>query len=385
MPIQAKIAPSWRDLSERLDPDAAGQPTPFQPTPFQAGAWLRAWYDTLAKREDVTPLLIELVDSASGRTLAGLPLIKRRDGELTCIEFADLDITDYNLPILARGGSLDRLPPDQVVACLSESLPRADILRFNKMPVEIEGNSNSFAFHRQATPSLLHRNILTIDGTWEDYRRKRLAKKVRKELERSWRVFERDACDARFDEITDVDEALALLPVIEALHQRRVATRNGTYLLDDEPYAAFYRALIGEGLASGDVTLTVLRDGPDKLVAALLALRAGNTLTMVRMAQDCENWPQCSPGRLVIDQTIQAFFKEGLRHFDFTTGNYAYKDAFGVSHYPLFELKLPLSVRGRLHLGRAEVVESLKTRIRRHPRFYESLKSWVGKRDAGRT
>jgi CelD/BcsL family acetyltransferase involved in cellulose biosynthesis len=234
MPVQAKIAPSWRDLSERLDLEAAGQPTPFQ-----AGAWLTAWHDTLAKREDVTPLPIELVDGASGRTLAGLPLIKRRDGELTCIEFADLDITDYNLPIRARGFSLDRLPPDQVVACLTESLPRADILRFSKMPAQIEGSSNPFASHRRPTPSLLHGNILTIDGTWEDYRRKRLAKKVRKELERSWRVFERDADDARFDGITDVDEALALLPAIEALHQRRVAARNSTYLLDDEPYAAF--------------------------------------------------------------------------------------------------------------------------------------------------
>lgn len=143
------------------------------------------------------------------------------------------------------------------------------------MPAEIEGSSNPFASHRRPTPSLLHGNILTIDGTWEDYRRKRLAKKVRKELERSWRVFERDADDARFDGITDVDEALALLPAIEILHQRRVAARNSTYLLDDEPYAAFYRALIGEGLASGDVTLTVLRDGPDELVAALLALRVG--------------------------------------------------------------------------------------------------------------
>lgn len=374
MTPSVRIAPSWRELADSLCPP----PGHDQPTPFQAGPWLAAWYDTLAARDDVTPLPIDIYDATSGRTLAGLPLIRRRQGDLTVIEFADLSITDYNTPVLAAGITIDRLDAGAILARLTRLLPDADLLHLAKMPAEIDGDVNPFANHPRATPSPLNANVLTIEGTWEDYRRKRLAKKVRKELERSWRVFERDADDARFTAIHDTDEALALLPALEALHERRIAERNDTYLLGEQPYRAFYRALIRNGLATGDVSFTVLTDGPDRLVAGLIALRTADTLTMVRMAQDFENWPQCSPGRLVIDQTIQALFGQGVRTFDFTTGDYAYKDAFAVDRRPLCDLQLPLSVRGRFHLRRSDVIEGVKSRIRRHPRLYDRLKALAG-------
>ncbi len=377
MPLDVRIAPSWRELRCRLDPHRHNQPTPFQATP-----WLDAWYDTLPERDDVTALPLEIVDATTNKTIAALPLIKHHQGDLTVAAFADLSITDYNTPLFAPGAELTSHDVDEILAQLPTRITGADILHLAKMPAELHGAPNPFANQPRATLSLLNANVLTIDGTWEDYRRKRLAKKVRKELERSWRVFERDADDARFETIRDVDEALGLLPDLEALHERRIAELNHTYLLKDDPYRAFYRALIREGLAAGDVSFTVLRDGPDRLVAGLIGLRVASTFAMVRMAQDFENWPQCSPGRLVIDQTIQALFADGVRTFDFTTGDYAYKDAFAVEHRPLYDLTLPLTVRGRFHLGRTTVIEGVKSQVRRHPRLYETLKSIAGKRAA---
>lgn len=376
MPLDVRITPSWRELRCRLDAVRQNQPTPFQAQP-----WLDAWYDTLPRRDDITALPLEIVDTATDKTVAALPLIKQRQGAFTVVAFADLSITDYNTPVFAPDARLADTDVDQILTRLAQRVPDADILHLAKMPAEIHRSPNPFASLPRASLSLLNANVLTIDGTWEDYRRKRLAKKVRKELERSWRVFERDAEDARFETIRDVDEALGLLPVLEALHERRIAELNDTYVLKDDPYRAFYRALIREGLTSGDVSFTVSRDGPNRLVAGLIGLRVAETFAMVRMAQDFENWPQCSPGRLVIDQTIQALFADGVRVFDFTTGDYAYKDAFAVEHQPLYDLKMPLSVRGRFHLGRENMIEGVKSQVRRHPRLYEKLKAITGRRD----
>ena len=67
----------------------------------------------------------------------------------------------------------------------------ADLIRLRKVPVDLDGKPNPLALLDAAGPCSLNGNLVT---TGEDYDawRYTLEKTVRKELERSWRVFTRD-------------------------------------------------------------------------------------------------------------------------------------------------------------------------------------------------
>ena len=53
-----------------------------------------------------------------------------------------------------------------------------------------------------------------------------------------------------------------------------------------------------------------------------------------------------SPGRLIIERNIAALRRDGVREFDFSVGNFAYKRRFGVKRIPPAQLSAALSFRG---------------------------------------
>ena len=67
---------------------------------------------------------------------------------------------------------------------------------------------------------------------------------------------------------------------------------------------------------------------------------------MIRISNAGEKWSNCSPGRLIIERTMAALHRDGVREFDFSVGNYAYKRRFGVAPLPLVDISAALSWRG---------------------------------------
>ncbi len=100
-------------------------------------------------------------------------------------------------------------------------------------------------------------NLVTTGDDYDAYRYS-LERTVRKELERSWRVFTRHP-EAGFRAISDTDEALRLLAVLETQQSTRMHDIGATYVLNEETSAAFYRNLIVTGLCDGFVSA----DGAD--------------------------------------------------------------------------------------------------------------------------
>ena len=66
---------------------------------------------------------------------------------------------------------------------------------------------------------------------------------------------------------------------------------------------------------------------------------------------------------------------DGVREFDFSIGNYAYKRRFGVTRLPLVDVSAALSWRGMPHALRDRAAREL----RRYPRFAAHLKRALGK------
>ena len=332
-------------------------------TPFQHPQWYDAWYQAFADAEDVAPLIAVVTDASSGEPAMLLPLIRRRQGRIAIIEFADLDLTDYNAPFLGPAAPRDAKGVRELWRSLLLALRRmpdaADLIRLRKLPVEFAGKPSPLALLDTAGSCALNGNLVT---TGEDYDawRYTLEKTVRKELERSWRVFTRDPA-ASFAIATDPDKAQHILSTTEAQQGTRMRSLGMNYVLDDASRAAFYRNLVRDGVGNGYALVSALTVG-DEVVATLLGIRTGARYVMIRISNAGEKWSNCSPGRLIIERTMAALHKDGVREFDFSVGNYAYKRRFGVECLPLLDISAALSWRGWPHALRDRAVGVLRDR-----------------------
>jgi CelD/BcsL family acetyltransferase involved in cellulose biosynthesis len=349
---------------------------PADATPFQNWQWLEAWYGAFAAIDHVEPLIAIVCDAATGEQAMLLPLIRRTHKGVRIVEPADLDLTDYNTPLLGPAAPRDAKAARAMWKDLRKALRRlpggADLIRLRKMPVETAGRPNPLALLDAAGPCALNGNVVATGDDFDAWRFT-LERTVRKELERSWRVFTRDSA-AAFKMITDKNEALRVLSTMEAQQGDRMQHLGLNFVLNDETYAAFYRNLVYDNVANGYAVLSALTVG-DEVVATLLGIRQGVRYVMVRISNAGEKWSNCSPGRLIIERTMAALHKDGIRQFDFSIGNYAYKRRFGVARTALVDFTAALSWRGQPYALRDRAARWL----RGHPGLAARVKRVLGK------
>jgi CelD/BcsL family acetyltransferase involved in cellulose biosynthesis len=346
------------------------------PTPFQQPQWYAAWYDAFAGADGVESLIAMVTDATTGAQAALLPLVRRRQNGLAVIEFADLDLTDYNAPLLGVAAPRDAVAARRMWRDLTTALRRmeggADLIRLRKVPAMLGEKPHPLALLGDAGPCSLNGNVVV---TGEDYDTWRftLEKTVRKELERSWRVFTRDA-SAAFSIAADDSEALRILSTTEVQQSTRLQGLGLNYILNNETCAAFYRNLVRDGVGNGYALVSALTVG-DEVVATLLGIRHGSHYVMIRISNAGDKWSKCSPGRLIIERTMAALHADGVREFDFSIGNYAYKRRFGVMRLPLVDVSSALSWRGWPYALRDRAAREL----RNYPRLETRIKRALGK------
>jgi len=72
---------------------------------------------------------------------------------------------------------------------------------------------------------------------------------------------------------------------------------------------------------------------------------------------------------------MAALHQDGVREFDFSVGNYAYKRRFGVARLPLVDISAALSWRGLPYALRDRVARELRS----YPQLTAFLKRALGK------
>lgn len=346
------------------------------PTVFQHPQWYASWYRAFAATDGIEPLIALVCDSSTGERAALLPLIRRREAGLRVIEFADLNLTDFNAPVLGPAAPRDETAAwlfwQDLQAALRGMDGGADLIRLRKMPLKLAARANPLAQLDGIGPSVVNGNLLAIGDDYDAWRSE-LDRKVRKELGRSWRVFTRDS-SAAFAIAASTDEAMNLLSVTEVQQGDRLLGLGLNYVLDKQDCTAFYRDLVQRGTSSGYAVMTALTTR-DEVVATLLGIRTGSRYVMIRISNAGEKWSMCSPGRLIIDRTIEALHRDGVREFDFSIGNYSYKRRFGPQRTPLVDLGAALSWRGQPTALRDRAVLAL----RHYPKLTARLKQALGK------
>jgi CelD/BcsL family acetyltransferase involved in cellulose biosynthesis len=354
MPYRVTIDRSWEAALPRWQALLSGPVF----SPFQAAAWLSHWYVRFGEREDVEPLLVHVADQ-DGNDVMALPLILRRE-RMRTIEFADLGITDYNAPLLGPGAPADEAGAKALWRAIRAKLPPADLIEFTKVVPTIDGRPNPIVLALGGNVSNLFGNHIRIEGDYEGWLRS-LSKDNRKELGRFWRVFTRDE-RARFVLAETPAEVDAIYAGLTVQQSDRIAALGLPYLLDEPDYAAFYRDLIRDGLKDGSARVSALMAG-DELVAALYGVAHGDHYAMVRISTAGGPWANCSPGRLVIERTMEALYRQGFRNFDFTIGDYGHKRSFEVDNIPLVDIHQGASWRSWPTIGYA----GAKAFVKRHP------------------
>ena len=306
-----------------------------------------------------------------------LPLIRRRHNNIRIVEFADLDLTDYNAPLLGTAAPRDARAARALWRDLLTALRRmpggADLIRLRKIPVDLDGRPNPLALLDGAGPCSLNGNLVT---TGEDYDawRYTLEKTVRKELERSWRVFTRDPA-ATFKLVTDNHEALRILSTTEVQQGTRMQSLGLNFILNDETCAAFYRNLVRDGVGSGYALVSALTVG-DEVVATLLGIRCGARYVMIRISNAGDKWSNCSPGRLIIERTMAALHRGRRAGIRFQHRQLCLQAPLRRRRrLPLVDISAALSWRGLPYALRDRAAREL----RNYPQLTAFLKRALGK------
>lgn len=369
VPTRAEERPEPRDYVAEIARDAreldgwtgAG-------TAFQGRTWLTTWYETIAPARGLEPLLVTLRDRASGEVALRLPLVLRRHQGLRIVEFADLDITDFNAPICGPAVPTDRAGVVAAMKALRRALPPADLLRLAKMPADLGQCANPLLLHPAIMDCALGGNVLRLGDDYQAWLYS-LGKAYRKELDRSWRVFLR-APESRFESVTDPDTAQEVMATLERQQGERMRSIGKPYVLDDPDLSRFYRQLVARGVADGSVVVTALRAGAE-IVAAVVGVLGPSGFVLIRVSNAGAEWSNCSPGRVIIERTVEHLHARGWRTFDFSIGEYDYKRRMGAHRLPLFDYVAPLGWRGLKTAARAVVVG----RLRKYPAVEARLRA----------
>ena len=339
-------------------------------TTFQHNLWLDAWY---AAFDTVSPLIAIISDAATGRQVALLPLIRRVRSGIRIVEFADLGLTDYNTPLLGPGAPGEVTQARALCRALLAALRRlpegVDLIRLQKMPANIGGKPNPLVSLGRLGSCSLNGNVIVFDDDFEVY----AASIKRMQLPRCWRVFNRNP-GATFQVIADVDEALTLLDAMDAQQHDRMKQLGLKFVLNDDCQARFYRDLVSRGVDKGFVIVSALTCGRE-VVSTTLGIRHGADYTLLRTSNAGKRWSNCSPGLLVIERTMAALHKSGVRRFDLSIGNYEYKRRFRAAPILLADISLALGWRGLPFVLRDHAARWL----RRYPRLAKPVRRALGK------
>jgi CelD/BcsL family acetyltransferase involved in cellulose biosynthesis len=339
-------------------------------TAFQRSHWLNAWYGAF---DTVSPLIAIISDAATGSEVALVPLIRRVQNGIRIVEFADLGLTDYNAPILGLDAPRDVIGARALCQALLAALRRlpegVDLIRLRKMPADVDGKPNPLASLGRLGSCSLNGNLIVVGDDFEAYH----ASIKRMQLPRSWRVFRRNP-GATFRVMANAEEALPLLDTMDAQQQARMHHLGLQFILNDEVRGKFYRDLVTRGIAEGYVIVSTLTCA-DGIVATTLGIRRGTNFVFLRISNAGTRWSNCSPSRLIIERTMAVLHQDGVRQFDLSIGNYAFKRRFGAAPFPLTDASIALSWRGLPYALRDRAAQQ----VRRHPWLAERVDRALGK------
>lgn len=300
-------------------------------TAFQSPLWLDRIFARLVPRDGGTPLILT-ARAADGRLVLVLPLVARRRGGLTVLDYAGSDVCDYVALVAAPEieSLLKTEQGDALRAAIARAMPRLAWGRLRN--VREDHTILRDLLPRSGVAVMPYRaHACALEPDAEAWRARAMSDKFRRNLDRANAQLRKRGA-VRLREATTMGEIEAAFAAMREARGKRFAD---DVLQDDERFA-FFLDMAARGAGEGAArTYALTLD--DEIVAVVFGLARGDTFAFTLMGfSDAHR--KHSPGLLVVEAVIKDCISRGERTFDMTIGDERYKADFGAAETRLLEL-----------------------------------------------
>ncbi|NEU10825.1 GNAT family N-acetyltransferase [Methylobacterium sp. BTF04] len=354
------IAPLWR----RFETDGAA-------TAYQRLDWTGRVVDHLAGPMRAAPLVVELVETDTGRQVMLVPLARVRHRGYRVITWLDLGVCDYAAPLLAPGIDLTSEAMADAWSAIRKVLPRADLIRISRIPAEVQGRANPVASLERCRRMEMQASGVAIDGDAATLLDRLCRPSARKDMAKMRRRLDRQG-EVTFVKASTAAEVDMIFDALVEQRRSRFSEMGRFDLLSRPDVEAFYRAGAHEGLSGGPARLFGLSVGGTWIAAAYGLVHAG-TFHGILLTMAGGAWRNTSPGLHVVADSMTWARAAGLDYFDFTVGVMPYKEDFGVQTRDLDELVEVVTLRGLVVTQALRRSEQTKEWLRTHPEWYAKV------------
>lgn len=313
-------------------------------TPFQTRAWLLPFYKILAPRLNAKPFFVTLRDTTTRRPAMLLPLCMRRRCGVDLIEFADLGVSDYNAPLIAKTFNPTPARWREIWRHIMAAFKGGAILRLEKMPRLIGDRLNPLI---QPTQGLSAMRVaswgVSLPATMTDYNARILNPSFSKELEKKLRRVTKRG-EIEYIVAQTQDEKRRAFDILAQQRQARCDEMARSNILAQSDYRQFYETIAVEG-AEALASLSLLKVGGE-IVGTIFALNHRGAQHVIMSTFLGGEWKSCSLGNVLMQTSISHAISNGINFFDLTIGNEGYKQHFGATPNPLYAALQPLTPLG---------------------------------------
>jgi CelD/BcsL family acetyltransferase involved in cellulose biosynthesis len=336
-------------------------------SPYQSFRFLDAWFRATGEAHGVAPLIVVARDER-GRLNAVLPLGRRRRGAIHTAEFLGCADANFKMGLFRPGLGAGREAIEELLRRAARlTRPRIDAFWLTDQPYGWRGLANPMALLAHApSPSFGHKTSLNPD--FAAWLRGRYSKEAQRKLrKKTRRLHEMGAVSHKV--ARDEPAAREILAAFVRQKAKRMRALRLMNVYADAHTARFFEAAATSGLAVGAPTIELhaLLSG-DRIVATLGGLAQADRFSGMFLSYDAEPAiSRCSPGQLLVIETIRDLAARGFATFDLGVGEARYKDENCEADEPLFDAAVAVTAAGALFAAGARLQRRVKRWTKQTP------------------
>jgi CelD/BcsL family acetyltransferase involved in cellulose biosynthesis len=350
---------------------------------YQTFGWCESWYSSIGAKQGFRPHIVA-VRNLTGELVMLVPLCLKADQFGTGLYFIGEGISDYLAPLLQEDYAKELDATEfkvlwrEILTSVDEKI---DLLWFDRQPLCIFDNENPFKhLPNFAYPSRSHMLNFPEAKNWFEGARIVRSKKTAKKIERRMRQMAKTG-KVELLEITGTENRRRHFYELLKLKIENLNDAGTLHKMDKPEIADYYSALVTNRETQDAMCQFELRCG-GKLVASVFGLIHQETFFYQVCAFNKKEFGQYSPGLLLLYQLFDWSFARGLKHFDMTIGDEAYKADWANQTTALVVVAKPLSLRGHLSLAKKRTIIAVKEFIKNTPFLRRQVMKIVQKKAA---
>jgi CelD/BcsL family acetyltransferase involved in cellulose biosynthesis len=334
------VEPVWRDFEKTA-----------ACTVFQSFGWLSKWHKHVGARAGIRPAIVT-GRGPDGRLLFLFPLSVETRGALRQLAWLGHELCDYNGALFSDEflRIVDRLDfPAQwrrVVARIRTTLrTRIDLIDLDKMQEQVGERPNPFA----ALDIMLHpsgAHIATLGENWDSFYSAKRSSATRKKERRKLKQLG-EMGEVRFADATDMPQRAEVLDVLIEQKSRAFARMGVNDIFAVPGNREFFKDVATDP-AMRDIIHVSKLDVGATVAATNLGLIYNGCYCLVLSSYQEGDISRFGPGRAHLHELLRYSMVKGLRLFDFTVGDEAYKLDWSDKNVKLYDYLEPVTIRGRL-------------------------------------